>query len=170
MLRGFSYLTCLFSVLCASCICMGVFFLSLGKFSSMISLKIWFMPLTRDSSLSSMPIIWRFGFDHGVPHFLCVPFLVGWFVGFVCLVLCLFGLDPTVHSWPDVLSAGRLTLLKRVSFESLVGLSGFLIPSSLLIESSSMFPSFYWIPFSNSGSSSWFGLHQPHVRVLLGIP
>lgn len=52
----------LFGDLCASCICLGVPFLSLGKLFSMILLKIWSMPLTWDSSPSSMHAFQKFGF------------------------------------------------------------------------------------------------------------
>jgi hypothetical protein len=54
----------LFDVLCASCNFMGITFLNLDIFSSILLLKIWSMPLNLDSSPSSMPVIQMF--DHFV--------------------------------------------------------------------------------------------------------
>jgi hypothetical protein len=47
------------------CVCV------LGKFSSMVLLKVFSEPLNWESS-SSIPIIHRFGFFHSVPSFLDV--------------------------------------------------------------------------------------------------
>lgn len=50
------------SFLCASCICMSMPFLSLGReCSSMILLQIWPMLLSWESSTSSLPLIQRVG-------------------------------------------------------------------------------------------------------------
>lgn len=54
----FLFWTCLCTV--GSCICMVVAFLSLGKFSPMIWLKIWSMEVSWDSSTSSMPAVLKF--------------------------------------------------------------------------------------------------------------
>lgn len=69
----FLFLTCLFGVLCASCICMSILFLSFRRFSSMILLKSWSMPLILDFFLSSMPRIHRS--FHEVSMFLHIPFV-----------------------------------------------------------------------------------------------
>jgi hypothetical protein len=61
-LEGFLFWSSLFGVLEASCMFMGISFFRLGKFSSIILLKIFIGPLTWESSHSSIPIIFRFCF------------------------------------------------------------------------------------------------------------
>lgn len=51
----------IFPVLYVSCTLIGIFFFRLGKFCSVILLKIYFVFLTWVSSPSSIPIIHRFG-------------------------------------------------------------------------------------------------------------
>ena len=55
------HLVNLFGVLQASCMFMGISFFRLGKFSSIILLKIFTVPLRCESSLQFIPIILRFG-------------------------------------------------------------------------------------------------------------
>lgn len=62
--------SCLLSVLCTSCIFMGLSFFNLEKFSSMILLKIQFMLLTLDFS-HSLAITQGFGLFI-VPHISCM--------------------------------------------------------------------------------------------------
>jgi hypothetical protein len=81
----------IYLVLCVLYICVGMSFLSLGKFSSMILLKIWSMPLTQDSFLSYMPTIWRVFFFNGAPHFFSLSFLCLFFVYvFLCFIYLFF--------------------------------------------------------------------------------
>lgn len=73
------FLFCYYSVgvLCASYICMGMFFLSLVKCFSMILLKMWSMLVIWDSSPSSMSIIQKFFFFLKImPHISCMFFFV----------------------------------------------------------------------------------------------
>lgn len=76
---------CLLDALCVFCICVGVSFLNLGK--------IWFMPLTLDSSCSSMPVIQKLFFFHVVPHFLNVLFCIFFHT------FCLCGLISLLYLW-----------------------------------------------------------------------
>lgn len=64
MLWEFLFWSCLFDVLCASCISMSLSFLCLGKFSPMVLLKIWSISLAWDSSPYFVPII------HGIYLFI----------------------------------------------------------------------------------------------------
>jgi hypothetical protein len=58
----FLFWSSLFGVLSASCMFMGISFLRLGKFSSIILLQILTGPLSWESLLSFIPVILRFGF------------------------------------------------------------------------------------------------------------
>lgn len=53
----------------------GISFLCLSKFSCMILLKIWHIPLTWDSFLSYFAYYLKTWSFDGVPHLLHVPFL-----------------------------------------------------------------------------------------------
>lgn len=69
----FLFSFCLLGSFWASYICIGVSFLSLGNFSSMIMLKAWSMPLTWHSSPSYMihnSKVWIFIVSHIFPMFL----------------------------------------------------------------------------------------------------
>lgn len=81
---------CLLDALCVSCTCVGVSFLNLGK--------IWSMPLTLNSSCSSMPVIQKLFFFHVVPHFLNVLFCI-FFILFACVVSFLYF---TFEAWYSV--------------------------------------------------------------------
>lgn len=81
---------CLLDGLCVFCICVGVSFLNLGK--------IWSMPLTLNSSCSSMPVIQKLFFFHVVPHFLNVLFCI-FFILFACVVSFLYF---TFEAWYSV--------------------------------------------------------------------
>ena len=74
------------------CICMGVPYLSMGKFSSKILKSALSVLWNWQYSPSSMPIIWRFGFFSDVPHFLYAPSLCFCkiFIFLACLTLSLF--------------------------------------------------------------------------------
>jgi hypothetical protein len=60
--RGHSFLVQVFGVLLASCTFIGTSLFRLGKFSSMILLKIFSGPLSRNSSCYSISIGFRFVF------------------------------------------------------------------------------------------------------------
>lgn len=72
--EDFLFWFCLFSVLCVSFICILRSFCNLEAFFSMIW---WMSGVCHDLGFfpSSMPVIQRLECFHGVPHFLCVPFL-----------------------------------------------------------------------------------------------
>lgn len=84
--RELLFWSCLFGLLCVSCVCMGMSFHSLGTFSM---LKSWTMLLTWDSSLSFMPIIQKFNF-FTVPEFSVCSFSV---LSLLIHLAWLFGLD-----------------------------------------------------------------------------
>jgi len=128
----------------------GISFVRLGKFSSLILLKIFTGPLSWESSLSSIPIILRFIFSLG-PGFLYifwpVAFSVLHYLWQLCrcflwnLLLLRFSLLCLVFCW------WCLYLRLRVcSFGFLYpGLSPFVL--SLLFVFSFSIPSPVWLPF-----------------------
>lgn len=59
-------------VLCASCICVDVYFLSLWEDFFYTLVKDLVCALTSGTSNSLMPIIWRFWYFHAFPHFLFI--------------------------------------------------------------------------------------------------
>lgn len=106
--KEFLFWPCLFGGLCASCIFIGKSFLSLGKFSSVILLKIWSMALTWDS-FSLLLITFVLSWCSKIPaysfHFKDIIFL-RWLVQFFYFIF---------KSWH---SAFYLThLLVRLNFQ-----------------------------------------------------
>ena len=89
---------------------MGIFFFRLGKCSSMILLKIFTVPLSWESSLSSIPITLRFGF-----------LIVSWMFwvrsslhfAFSLTVVWMFSM---VSSAPEILSSISCILLVMLAF------------------------------------------------------
>jgi hypothetical protein len=82
---GISFWSNPFGVLWASCMFMGISFFRLGKFSSISLLKIFTRPLSWESSLSSIPIILRFGLL--IVSWISWVFWVRSFLHFVFLLL-----------------------------------------------------------------------------------
>jgi hypothetical protein len=82
----------LYGVLYVSCTFIGISFFRLGKFSFIISLKIFSGPLDWDSSPSSTPIILGFGLFimSQISQTLCVKTFLFVVFFFVCLFVCLF--------------------------------------------------------------------------------
>lgn len=138
MLWGFSFLVlCIWCSLCFFCV--GMFFLTFGKFSSIIFLKIY---ATNVGFFFFIYVyISKVCFSHGALHFLSVLSCV--FRLFY--ISCQFVLDPLLYFL--VLIFHLLMIHFTLSF--LVKLLGFSIPSSFQLEPSLVFLSPNWIPFSS---------------------
>jgi len=88
--------------------CMGISFFGLGKFSSMILLKIFTGPLSWESLLSSIPIILWF--------YLLIVFWISWIFwvrSFLCFTfsLTVVSMLSKVSSAPEILSSISCILL-----------------------------------------------------------
>lgn len=91
----FLFCSCLFGIWWVSSICIVMSLLSLGKFSSMIFLKIWFVPLTWNCSPSPMILVQRF-------ILLMVSYISCMSLSWVLKLfhsLWLFGLDLSLYLW-----------------------------------------------------------------------
>jgi len=103
----------------ASCMFVSMSFLSLGKFSSMILLKMWSMSLIWDSSPSFLPINLRFGL-FTVPHSSCM------------FLSCVFlNLQYSFFMWPRF-SARKFLVLAFCLLLDSIYLQGF--PLSVLVQ------------------------------------
>jgi hypothetical protein len=106
--EGFLLWSGLFGVLQAFCIFMGITLFRLGKFSSIILLKIFTGHLRWKSSLSSIPIILRFG--HLIVSWVFWIFWVKIFLH-VTFSLILVSMFSLVSSGPEILSSISCILL-----------------------------------------------------------
>ena len=114
-----------FGVLKASCMFMSIIFYGLGKFSSIILLKIFTGPLSWKSLLSSIPIILRFG--------LLLVSYISWMFWVRSFLLFAFSLTVVsmffmVSSTPEILLSISCILLWCLHLWFLISFLSFLTP------------------------------------------
>jgi hypothetical protein len=108
----FLFWSSLFGLLWASCMFMGISFFRFGKFSSIILLKIFTGPLSWEPSLSSIPIILRFGLH--IVSWISWMFGVRRFLHFA-ITLTVMSMFSMISSAPEILSSISYILLVRLA-------------------------------------------------------
>jgi hypothetical protein len=115
--------SCIFGILNASCTWLSIHFLRFGKFSAIISLKKFSVPLLcmMESSCMLKIHIWSFNF---IPKSCCSVIIS-------CFSSLLSELDH-LFSNPDITSSTSSHLLMRLSTEFFISLGSFSFPRFLL--------------------------------------